>query len=101
MNYNKTFYELSAEEYDDMNIAEWYDTYKKYKKLEEEIGCPPEVRCKLYNGRKIYYQDGHIYKVMDIDLTSMDVDGITTLNMRHIPYSDYKKTFWLKEDKTE
>lgn len=71
----------------------------KYRQLEEQLGCPLDVRCNVFYNSTIYnclgYKmtvketyDGHFIAVIENDIFSFD-------------YKDYKKTWWLKEDKSE
>ncbi len=92
--------------------------------LEEQIGCPLEVFVKLTLGQKIWVEvdgmkcyEGNHYAEID---TSFDVDeddwgetefwawyssylGDYTKASDHVilKVKDYKKTWWLKEDKSE
>ena len=75
----------------------------KYKDLEEQLGCPLEVVLKaLQNG--IYYEDvANCMKYMVVDL-SFNFSGDFVLYFDDEEYllaRNYKKTWWLKEDKSE
>ena len=109
MNFNKSFYELGEEEYDDMNIAEWYDIYKKYHKLEEEIGCPVEVRCKIYNGLEVFVEitywdsldEEDKIEIVPQTVSTVFSNRFSTLSGKQCYWKEYKKTWWLKADRSE
>ena len=70
-----------------------------YKKLEEEIGCPLEVRCKLFIGVTIYDKNGNSKDIEEICKSCFGAsDGKEII---YCFYSNYKKTWWLKEDRSE
>ena len=98
--------------------------FAKYKDLEEQIGCPLDVFVKLTLGQKIWvevdgmkcYEENH-YAEID---TSFDIDeddwgetefwawynsylGDYTKASDHVilKLKDYKKTWFLKKDKSE
>ena len=89
----------------------------KLEDLEEQLGCPLEVLFKaLKDG--IYYQDGILIHITPSDDTPIVLnfnEGYPVLECmkktKDIIYttqccydmwvSDYKKTWWLKEDKSE
>ena len=74
----------------------------KYEDLEEQIGCPLEVRCKLYEGQEIYDRTNrkceitHLYK-RDFMVKVKVQQDITF----RILYKNYKKTWWTKSDRSE
>ena len=74
----------------------------KYEDLEEQIGCPLEVRCKITNGLSIYDKEGNRWIISQIEETYIDVynskDSYYTMIF---PYSDYKVTWWLKVDRSD
>ncbi len=81
-------------------IGQYEDELESYKKLEEELGCPLEIRCKLYNNMDIVTDDGfmiikRLYPDCLIAASEYDFKEIK------FPYKDYKKTWWLKIDKSE
>lgn len=83
----------------------------RYKKLEEEIGCPLEIRCKLKTDQYIFDKYGEPYQIKTFyenffivryrgkeeRLEEFGYYGAIT----DFPYSEYKKTWWLKADKSE
>ena len=71
--------------------------------LEDELGCPLEVVFKaLQNG--VYYEDvANQMRYMPVDL-SFNLEGDFVLYFDGEEYllaRNYKKTWWLKEDKSE
>ena len=83
---------------------------QKNKQLENEIGCPLEVRCKLYNGALIY--DSVFDKVLSIHTINKnsfeckvpvfeESIGTVVVIKRVFDFSDYKIGWWLKKDKSE
>ncbi len=80
-----------------------YNKLGKLEDLEEEIGCPLDVVFKaLTNG--VYYEDvANCMKYMPADL-HLNLEGEYVLFFSDEEYlltRNYKKTWWLKEDKTE
>lgn len=85
------------------------DELLKYKQLEQDLGCPLEVIFKaLKDG--FYDEYGALYKVgefyLDYNwLLSNPSDKYLTFNVEgtyfEFKLNDYKKTWWLKEDKSE
>lgn len=70
--------------------------------LEEQIGCPLEVREQAFE-KGFYDQEGnHQFCEHYVPyLKSMHTRGIMRCNEKHFKLKDYKKTWWLKEDKSE
>lgn len=101
---DRDFYDVYDEEYID------YDTYAlivdklgKYEDLEEEIGCPLEVRCRLHWLSNIYDKDGNKWKINDIYEDKFEAerwDG-DLISVKTYKYCDYKITWWLKPDRSE
>lgn len=86
----------------------------KYKALEEELGCPLEVRDRALMQEKIYYEEnGKLFEVIvmtcgwiryyktKICTFNCIYDNPYTTKCLQIKTSDYKKTWWLKKDKSE
>lgn len=70
----------------------------KLEDLEEEIGCPLEVRCKLYNTATVYGINGKERVIAcwkDRFITVLCVNNMKIIHK----YSEFKETWWLKEDK--
>lgn len=74
----------------------------KYKQLEKEKGCPLEVYYQIITGRKnlIYDELGEVcvIKFIKDDYITVDIRFKGTFNFK---ISDYKKTWWLREDRNE
>lgn len=85
----------------------------KLEDLEEQLGCPLEVVAHLVMNKPFYYEDGygrmHFIQGYELCTCSLlfgntweDVDIYVGENGDiEIPLSEYKKSFWLKEDKSE
>ena len=84
-----------------------------YKQLEEELGCPLEVVVKaLLNGvyeSYIDYGDNNSIKIRHREVRGIGRDGLNVINPLcgypecddWFEYKDYKKTWFLKKDKSE
>jgi len=66
--------------------------------LEEEIGCPLEARLKVNHNTAIYDVSGEEYIVEFVEKDIFTVYAIFYMSYR---WEDYKKTWWLKKDKSE
>ena len=85
-----------------IQIRKLVDEVKKYKQLEKEIGCPLEVRCKLYDGAEIFTKDDGKWTVDNIDQYSFHAHSSEdSYFMETFNYFNYKLTWWLKADKSE
>lgn len=90
----------------------------KLEDLEEELGCPLEVIFKAIKDGVIYTEDKQgldvkekdcYFKIFKINIYELDTYPnieyyYTIRNETHIGFvllKDYKKTWWLKEDKSE
>ena len=75
----------------------------KYKDLEEQLGCPLEVVVNaLKNG--VYYEDvANCMKYMVVDLhCNLEGDFVLYFDDEECLLArNYKKTWWLKKDKSE
>ena len=78
----------------------------KLEDLEEELGCPLEVIKKLRKANYIYRDDGLEFGFIGINFN--DEDKLMLYNddewntfTSDLRLADYKKTWWLKEDKSE
>ena len=73
-----------------------YDELNKYKDLQQELGCPLEVREQAFNNG-FYDVDGNHYFCEHYVpyLKSMHTRGISIGRERHFNLKDYKKTWWL------
>ena len=83
---------------------------KEYKKLEQELGCPLEILIKAQtegffgqvDDKIVHYDTTYNFVVIDFRLNKLQcaikrdfTDVITFFTF------DYKKTWWLREDKSE
>ena len=77
------------------------DELNKYKKLEKQIGCPLEVRCELYSNKTIYTADGDGFLITDLFYDLFIAEAEYDFRTKEFKYSDHKKTWWLKADRSE
>ncbi len=72
------------------------------EQLEEQIGCPLEVLLKALKNGVIYYEgdNGYFYEVRGISLKYLNEMCLTN-GERYPKVKDYKKTWWLNEDRGE
>ena len=91
------------------NLASYSECVEKLGKLEdieEQLGCPLEIISKLRKANYIYRDDGLSFCFIGIDFN--DEDKLILYNddewdtfTSYLRLADYKKTWWLKEDKSE
>lgn len=74
--------------------------FNEYKQLEEQIGCPLETYVKLHNKAHIYDAKGKSLKVLHIMGDTVVVRKIPGRKI-FLLLNKYKKTWWLKADKSE
>ena len=84
-------------------MVEALETIKEVVDLQEELGCPLDVYVKLVTKQvtTIYDELGEMCMVRNVDsanciYVSKKFKGDFYLKVKH-----YKKTWWLKEDKSE
>lgn len=87
------------------------DSLSKYRELEEQIGCPLEVREKALIKDFIWYDDnGRLIQVIPMNSGYIMEKGkkIAVLNCIYnfnfwlaIKCKDYKKAWWLKKNREE
>lgn len=71
----------------------------RYKQLEEQLGCPLEVVFKALKQDYIYTKSG---KHSRIEFGVYGFEWCICYGLRtQIRVDDYKKTWWLKKDKSE
>ena len=70
--------------------------------LEEQIGCPLEVRERAFE-KGFYDENGNHYTCEHYVpyLKEMHTRGIMTHTHKRFKLTDYKKTWWLRKDKSE
>lgn len=79
----------------------------KCHNLEEQLGCPLEVLLKLVDQNELYYQffdELQHWTSIKVDLRKKVVWYCKQVGGHYAcsqPLSNYGKTFWLKEDKSE
>lgn len=78
-----------------------WDKLGKLEELEAQIGCPLEVRCKLYDGALIYDNEENEYVIKVIDYNFFIAYCKKGEVRQSFDFNDYKKTWWLKEDISE
>lgn len=79
---------------------EYRNKAEKYEKLETELGCPLEVRCKLYDGVKVFTNHNEV-EVISTNKDDFDVHEKSSDFSFNLYYEDYKVTWWLKADRSE
>ena len=96
-------------------LRDAYDKLGKLEDLEEQLGCPLEVV-----GRLLLHKEHYIYIVEKSKLTDEDfmnkhtIVGVSEFGVcilttncilktepKYYKWNDYRKTWWLKEDKLE
>lgn len=80
----------------------------EYEDLEEQIGCPLEVIIKAQINKKIYVNSEYYKdKTCEIEISkdnffpNFEFKSFTDDYMYDYYFKDYKKTWWLKEDRSE
>lgn len=90
------------EEKNQIYIEEELEYAEKCHKLEERVGCPLDVREKAFdNGFYDIYGNHYICEHYVPYLKSMHTRGIMRHIEKHFNLEDYKKTWWLKKDRSE
>jgi len=84
--------------------GDFYDLYNKLGKLEdleEQIGCPLEILFRaLIEG--IYHNEKFEHPLLVLDEDNFKENNFHLVVVGTIVYlEDYKKTWWLKKDKSE
>lgn len=120
VNYGSSWVEDSIETDDyipsnnssDNTTGKCIDKLGKLEDLEEQLGCPLEVRCKVVPNTNIY-TFGTSMETMNVicrrQVITISNEGVyisyKTASGKErdmaLPWSAYKKTWWLKEDKSE
>lgn len=83
---------------------EFINKLGKLENLEEQLGCPLEVRCKITTDTTIYDVNGNSYEIEYIhsnDFTTCLNGGFGSAYDFDFKYNEYKKTWFLKKDKSE
>lgn len=80
---------------------EFINKLGKLEDLEEELGCPLEVIFKALK-EGIYHNEKLEHPVLILDEDSFKENNLSLLIVGTIVYlKDYKKTWWLKKDRSE
>ena len=81
---------------------EFINKLGRLEDLEEQIGCPLE---KFLTTNEIYsdLEDGTIkkYKIIGINFCEKKIYFWMSFVPMNVDFTDYKKYYWLKEDKSE
>jgi len=84
---------------------ELIDKLAIYEDLEEELGCPLEKLIEFSKQETVYTKLGAFTNeivLVDFNLGRIHITKNRDLNDMYLLYiSDYKKTWWLKEDRSE
>lgn len=89
------------------NTYEVIQKLGKLEDLEEQLGCPLEVVFKLVAQNELYFQfynELQHWTSIKVDLRKKVVWYCKQVGGHYAcsqPLSNYKKTFWLKKDKSE
>ena len=79
-----------------------YNKLGKLEDIEEELGCPIEVYVKLHKIAKIYDEQGNPLKIRQVIDENIVISTKKEINgYKLIPLNCYKKTWWIKEDRSE
>ena len=89
-----------------------YNELEKYRELKKQIACPLKVRCEVVPNSYIYTFGTSMEnidivtrrKVITIDKEGFTISYATATGRQRemtLPWSAYKKTWWLKEDRRE
>lgn len=90
------------EEKNQIYIEEELEYAEKCHNLEEQLGCPLDVREKAFDNG-FYDENGNYYICEHYVpyLKSMHTRGIMRGREKHFNLEDYQKTWWLSETKEE
>ena len=88
----------------DTQIGACIDKLGKLEDLEEKLGCPLEVLSSIYNNG--FYVDilDYVppYRIYRIDIFKKEITFYDEeANCFSVKLCNYKKTWWLKEDRSE
>lgn len=84
----------------DFREADWYNKLANLEDLEDELGCPLEV---ITSKTAMVVRNDFILKmnIMAIGFNDGNIYFGSEWNFITRKLKDYKKTWWLKEDKSE
>ena len=99
---------LTAEDESEVNWFDFVEKLGKLEDLEEQIGCPLEIRCNICDNSIIYDQFGKKWLVRSVfsdAFIAYDYDLCNEKNPKIerglFYWKDYKVTWWLKADRSE
>lgn len=78
--------------------------FDEAKAIEKAIGCPLKVLKHLINGLDFFYEDKrgmHLIRFYNIETNTINFEDIYDYSIIQLVFTDYGKSFWLKEDKSE
>ena len=79
-----------------------FEKLGKYEDLEEQIGCPLEVRCKIYDSQSVFNDDGEELIIQLVEEQYFSAYSTIDYDITYsLYYKDHKKTWWLKADRSE
>ena len=79
-------------------MEEVVDKLGELENLKDQIDCPLDVRLKVTHNTPIYDVEENEYIVEFVEKDIFSVYAIFYMSFR---WNDYKKTWWLKKDKSE
>lgn len=89
-------------------LQDAYDKLGKLEDLEEKYDLPLDVLVTLLDHYQYYDEDGHQRIIHSLDMYHKQImikkyenDDDIYGYYEHLNFKDYKKTWWLKEDKSE
>ena len=100
------------ENYVDCDLTLAIDKLGKLEDLEEQLGCPLEVYVKLHQQKK-FYRLSALNEIIECEIDKPNGDEVFHIQEDGIifnqydygwqfyPFKDYKKTWWLRKDKSE
>lgn len=99
---DKNYYTIPEELVKHAYFAEIYTKLKHLENIEEELGCPLDVREQAFNNGFYDENGNHYYCEHYVPfLKQMHTTGIMASEEKRFNLKDYKKTWWLKKDKSE
>ena len=86
------------------DLPDAIDKLGELERIARNIGCPLEVRCKLYNGAEVYDKNGNQYIIKYISRIGIlscladDYDGgKRPPKLINFKIEEYNKTWWLDQ----
>jgi hypothetical protein len=93
-------YDIKRGNYDRISTDMIYNKLGQLEDIEEQIGCPLEVRVKIFTGAKVYDSNGTEYEVQYVyENEFMATDGTCDDNgidnEYHFLFNEYNQFWWL------